>query len=181
MHPYLNISLFLSTESHTQLALLLHWMQAHISFLFKISLVMQDPNKAYDHFAAYYTRLMSLHMSLGEYDSNTRFFISVPRFCIGKQCSTLAGRITNYIAQERKYNSVYACKIRDLGTRKTELQFMDCNHIKHFYVVNMQIQQLLFCSYFRKNWTVDFHFCVVAPFGFRVESALQTGVDTPYC
>ena len=176
MHPYLNISLFLSTESHTRLALLLHWMQAHISFLFKISLIMQDP------FAAYYTRLMSLHISFGEYDSNPSSYIAVPRFCIGKQCSTLAGRITNYIAQEREYNSVYACKIRDLGTRKTELQIMDCNRTKLVYiVVNMRIQQLLFCSYFRKNWTVDFHFCVVAPFGFRVESALQTGVDAPYC
>jgi hypothetical protein len=39
---------------------------------------MQDPNKAYDHFAAHYTRFMFTYIKVG-YDYNTRFFISVSR------------------------------------------------------------------------------------------------------
>ena len=38
-----------------------------------------------------------------------------------------------------------------LGQERRAYQIMDCNRIKSVYVVNMQIQQLLFCSYFRKN------------------------------
>jgi len=38
-----------------------------------------------------------------------------------------------------------------LGQERWAYQIMDCNRIKSVYVVNMQMQLLLFCSYFRKN------------------------------
>lgn len=58
--------------------LLTHRVYIYSSSLFKISLITQDLNKTYDHYAAHYTRFMFTYIKVG-YDYVTRFFIAVPR------------------------------------------------------------------------------------------------------
>ena len=60
------------------MTLLTHRVYIYSSSLFKISLIMQDLNKTYDHYAAHYTRFMFTYIKAG-YDYVTRFFITVPR------------------------------------------------------------------------------------------------------
>ena len=52
--------------------LLTHWAYIYSSSLFKISLITQDLNKAYHHYAAHYTRFMFTYIKVG-YDYITDF------------------------------------------------------------------------------------------------------------